>query len=78
MSSMKPRDSANEELVSSYEIFNWQEDGSVSERRRRLERRNRIGFSIIAVMLALLVLRAAAGSSGFFSALASTGLWSLR
>jgi hypothetical protein len=78
MSSMKPRDFANEELISSYEIFKWQVDGSVTERRRRLERRNRIGFTIIAVMLALLVLREASGSFRFFSALTSTGLWRLR
>jgi hypothetical protein len=78
MSSMKPRDSANEEFISSYEIFKWQEDGSVTERRRRLERRSRIGFTIIAVMLALLVLREASGSFRFFSARASTGLWRLR
>jgi hypothetical protein len=63
MSSMKPRDLAQGEMVSPFE-FSWQEDMSVTERRR--QRRNRAGIAIVGVTLAALVLCATIAQTGFW------------
>jgi hypothetical protein len=73
MSSMKPRDLAQGEMVSPFETFSWQEDMSVTERRR--ERRNRAGIAIVGVTLAALVLCAMIAHTGFLGALALSKMW---
>ena len=67
MSSRKLRDPAYGEIISPIEIFSWQEDGSVTERRRR--RARGLWFAFASVVLGLLIIGA---RTGMFSSLAGS------
>jgi hypothetical protein len=69
MFSRKPRAPDGGEIISPVEIFTWQKDGSVTERRRRRARRGGVWVAFASVMLALLVLGA---RTGIFSSLAAS------
>jgi hypothetical protein len=58
MFSRNPRAPDDGEINSPVETFSWQEDGSVTERRRRRARRGRVWVAFAGVALALLILGA--------------------
>jgi hypothetical protein len=72
MFSRKPRAPDHHwEIVYPGEAFTWQEDGSVTERRRR-ERKRRLWATCLGVALALIVLGNAVGISWLVSAAAGS------
>jgi hypothetical protein len=56
MSSRKLRAPDDGEIISPLEIFTWQVDGSVKERRRRRARTSRVWVAFVSVMLVLLII----------------------
>jgi hypothetical protein len=71
MFSRKPRAPEHHwEIIYPGEASTWREDGSVTERRRRRERKRRVWATCIGLTLALLVLGNAFGISWLFSAFA--------
>jgi hypothetical protein len=61
MFSRKPRALDDGEITYPGESFAWEEDGSVTERRRRREHRGRAWAAFTGVALALLILGAQTG-----------------
>jgi cobalamin biosynthesis protein CobD/CbiB len=70
MFSRTPHAPAQHEILYLGEAFTWQEDASVTERRRR-EREKQIWTTCVGAALALLVLGHAFGISWLVSAVAS-------
>jgi hypothetical protein len=71
MFARKPRAPDDGEIISPVEIFTWEEDGSVTERRRRRLWKKQIWTTCVGATLALLVLGHAFGISWLVSAVAS-------
>jgi hypothetical protein len=71
MFSRKPRAPDGGEIISPVETFGWQEDDSITERRRRHERRRLVWTICVGATLALLVLGNAVGISWLVTAVAS-------
>ena len=69
MFSSKPRPPDDGEIISPIEIVTWQEDASVTERRRRVRNRQ-IWATCIGAAIAIFVLGNAFGISWLFSAVA--------
>jgi hypothetical protein len=70
MFSSKPRPRDDGEIISPIELITWQEDASVTERRRRVRNRQ-IWTTGIGVAIAIFVLGNAFGISWLFSAVAN-------
>lgn len=71
MFSRKPRDDIYAEIVSPQETFSWNEDESVTERRRRRARTTRL-FVLIGLASALVLLLALQGRSSQFGTVVHT------
>jgi hypothetical protein len=69
MSSMTPRVLIDGEIVGPDETFTWQDDSSVTERRRA--RRGRVWVAVAGMALALLIL----GVRTEFSSSVAAGQW---